>query len=88
MAYQRAAGHTQNEWSPTWFVDAAALTARAGMRELAASAFQRLGDYDREGNPWIYISKTAKLRNSACFRALRDWACAGAKHPCKDTQSA
>ena len=87
MAYQRAAGHPENEWSRTWFVDAAALTARAGLRELAVSAFQRLGDHDREGNPWIYISKTAKLRNAACFRALRDWACSGAKHPCKDTQT-
>jgi hypothetical protein len=86
-AYQRAAGHAENEWSPGWLSDAAVLLARAGLRELAASAFQRLGERHIDGNPWTYISKTAKLRGSACFAALRDWACSGNKHPCKDVES-
>ncbi len=59
----------------------------AGMRELAASAFQRLGERHIDSHPWTYISKTARLRESACFAALRDWACSGSKHPCNNVES-
>ena len=83
-SYQRAIGHADNEWSAGWLADAAAVPARAGMRELAASAFQRLGTRAHATEPWLYISKTAKLRQGACLEALRGWAFGTRAHPCRD----
>ncbi len=85
-SFQRAMGHAENEWSPGWLSAAAAILARAGMRDLAAAAFQRLGERGNPVTPWYYISKTAKLKESKCFEALRGWAQGTRNHPCRDLQ--
>jgi hypothetical protein len=84
-SFQRAIGHADNEWSAGWLAYAAAVMARAGMREQAASAFQRLGDRAECFSSWEYISKTAKLKSTqACLEALRGWAFGTRQHPCRD----
>ncbi|MBN1610993.1 MAG: hypothetical protein JW940_30460 [Polyangiaceae bacterium] len=84
-SFQRAMGHADNEWSAGWLATAAAVLARAGMRELSAAAFQRLGARAECFAPWRYIAKTAKLKDeNACLEALRGWAYGTRNHPCRD----
>jgi hypothetical protein len=84
-SFQRAIGHTDNEWSAGWLAYAAAVLARAGMRDQARVAFQRLGDRADCFSPWEYISKTAKIKDEdECLEALRGWAYGTRNHPCRD----